>query len=266
MPDFEFLAATAATGAAAGLLAGLLGVGGGLIIVPALHALFLARQFPPDHLMHLAIGTSLASVAFTAVSSAWSHHRHGAVLWRTVHALAPGIVVGAAGGAVAADRLSSPVLRICFGVFACLIAVQIARNARPAAGRVLPGAAVMFGAGSVIGGISTLVGIGGGSLTVPFLLWCNVNLRHAVATSAACGLPIALAGAATMIVVGADHAGLPAGATGYVHWPAALAIAATSVACAPLGALLAHRLPLRALRVVFAILLLAMGLHMIGGV
>jgi uncharacterized membrane protein YfcA len=263
VPPLEFFALYAALGVLVGVLAGLLGVGGGIIIVPALAVFFHAQNFAPEILMHLALATSLASIVFTSMSSARAHHRHGAVLWPVVLRLSPGIVVGAGAGALVVDTLSSEALRVTFGIFACLVAWQTARGSRPQPQRDIPGSPGLWLAGGAIGSVSTLVGIGGGSLTVPFLLWCNVGIHRAVATSSACALPIALAGSAAMMLAGWKAPNLPPGATGYVYWPAALIIAATSVLAAPWGAGLSHALPVAVLRRIFAVFLVLVGVRML---
>jgi hypothetical protein len=250
-------------GSVAGMLAGLLGVGGGLVIVPVLAWLFHLAGMPPEVVMHMAIGTSLATIVPTSLSSVWAHHRLGAVLWGAVARLAPGIVLGAALGATLADLLPGESLRLTFGLFELAVAVQMGLNLRPAPHRVLPAKWGMWGAGSAIGLVSALVGIGGGTMTVPFLQWCNVAMRQAVATSAACGLPIAIAGATGFIVTGWNAPALPAWSSGYLYWPAFTGIAVASVLVAPLGARLAHRLPTAVLKRFFALFLLFLGLHML---
>lgn len=250
-------------GTIAGLLAGLLGVGGGLVIVPALAVLFLSADMPPVIIMHLALGTSLATIAVTSVSSAWAHHRYGAVLWPVFLRLSPGIVIGAWLGATVAEQLSSTVLQKVFGIFELLVAVQMGLNLKPAAHRQLPGKLITSVAGTVIGGVSAIVGIGGGTLTVPFLHWCNVNMRKAVATSAACGFPIAVAGALGYIVAGWNNSALPDGSSGYVYWPAFAVISVTSLLFAPLGAKLAHAIPVALLKRIFAVVLLGLGIKML---
>ncbi len=250
-------------GAIAGTLAGLLGLGGGLVIVPALFFIFQKQQFAPEITMHLALGTSLASVVFTALSSSYAHHRHGAVRWDALALLAPGVAVGALLGALIADSLPTKVLRIAFGVFECLVAAQMWFALRPRAQRGLPHKFGMLSVGAGIGVLSAVLGIGGGTLTVPFLVWCNVVIHQAVATSAACGLPIALAGSAGFIAAGWQAAQLPAWSSGYVYWPAAAGIIASSTALAPLGAWLAHKLPVQTLRRLFAVVLAIIGLRML---
>jgi uncharacterized membrane protein YfcA len=249
-------------GVIAGFCAGLFGIGGGLVIVPALVYL-LQSQSPGDHLMQTVIGTSLATVIPTALASTWAHHRHGAVAWPLVRRLAPGIVIGTAGGAVIADLIGSNALRSFFAVFLFAAALHMAFGGWPAGRRALPGRRGMTAAGIIIGAVSALVGIGGGTLTTPFLAWCRVELRRAVATSAACGLPIALTGTVAYLIAGLNESGLPAGNGGYIHWPAAAAIAATSICTAPLGARLTHRLPVILLRRLFAVLLAAVAARLL---
>ena len=257
------IAAYLLLGAIAGIIAGLLGLGGGIIIVPALFFLFLKQGLTAEILMHMAVATSLATIVFTSLSSAWAHHRHGAVHWQVVRQFTPGIVVGCILGALAADQLKSDYLRIAFGVFEILVAIQIGFNLKPAGTRSLPGQIPMLFSGGVIGTLSTILGIGGGTLTVPFLLWCNENIRNAVATSSACGLPIAVAGTAAMILTGWSNTHLPAGSTGYVYWPAAIGVLVASMLTAPLGAMLAHKLPVNVLKRIFAIFIAIIGIRML---
>ncbi len=252
-------------GAFAGVLAGLLGVGGGLVIVPVLDMIFRQQGFSNLLLVHLAIGTSLGTIVITSIASVRAHHKRGAVLWFAFWRLTPGIVLGAFLGAALADRLPSDNLRVVFGVFELLVALQLALNLKASPHRQLPGMPAMAVTGGLIGTISAVVGIGGGTMTVPFLVWCNVAMRKAVATYAACGLPIALAGAAGFVVTGWGHEGLPAWSSGYLYWPAFLGIVATSVLFAPLGARLAHRLPETGLRRFFALFLAVLGLRMLLG-
>lgn len=252
-------------GAFAGVMAGLLGVGGGLVIVPALAWIFQRQLIAETALMHLAIGTSLATIIVTSISSVRAHHQRGAVLWPTVWRLTPGIVTGAWLGAAVADALSSFALQKVFAVFVLLMAAQMGFGAKPAPHRDLPKAAGMLATGGVIGAVSAIVGIGGGSLTVPFLSWCNVPIRQAVATSAACGLPIALAGALGFVVTGLNAPDLPAWSLGYVYGPALLGVALTSMLFAPLGARLAHTLPTEMLKKIFAAFLAVIGVKMLLG-
>ncbi|HRX70636.1 MAG: sulfite exporter TauE/SafE family protein [Gammaproteobacteria bacterium] len=250
-------------GAFAGVMAGLLGVGGGLIIVPVLAWIFHHQHISDAVIMHLAIGTSLATIVVTSISSVRAHHRHGAVLWPVFWRLTPGIIVGAWVGAAIADALPSAVLSKVFAIFVLTVAAQMGFGAKPAPHRELPGTVGMTAVGGIIGTVSAIVGIGGGSLTVPFLTWCNTVIRQAVATSAACGLPIALAGAFGFVVTGLNAAGLPAWSLGYVYGPALLGITVTSTLSAPLGARLAHTLPTEMLKKVFAVFLAIIGARML---
>jgi uncharacterized membrane protein YfcA len=259
------LGALLALGALAGSLAGLLGIGGGLIVVPGLALLFADGPVPGDHLMQFALGTSLATIVVTAAASVRAHHHRGAVQWPTVGRLTPGIVAGALIGAAIVGSLPTRTLAIVFGVFLLLIAVRLALPGQPKASRALPGAPTLAGYGAGIGTLSALLGIGGGTLTVPQLTWHNTDIRAAVGTAAACGLPIALTGAGAYIAAGWSTAGLPLGATGYVYWPAFAAVAPASVAFAPLGARLAHRLPRAALRRGFAVFVAVVGVRMLVG-
>lgn len=252
-------------GAVAGTLAGLLGVGGGLLIVPVLAWMFLLQGHSPEVLMHMAVGTSLATIVMTSISSVRAHHGRGAVLWAAFARLAPGIVFGAWLGVMLAGSLRGDTLRQVFGVFELLVAVQMWINRPVPPHRALPGAAGMGLAGMVIGAVSAVVGIGGGTLTVPFLQWCNVAMRQAVATAAATGLPIALAGAVGYVVAGWGNPALPGMATGYLYWPSFLGIVAASVLFAPLGAYWAHRLPARQLKRFFALFLAMLGIWMLFG-
>ncbi len=251
------------TGSFAGLLAGLLGVGGGLIIVPVLALSFAAQGMADEVVMHLAVGTSLATIIFTSLSSVYAHHRRGAVLWSAFVAMTPGIVLGALGGALMARWLPTLSLRYLFGAFELFVALQMALSLKPAAHSGLPGRWGMSAAGAVIGGASALVGVGGGTLSVPFLLWCNVTIQRAIATSAACGLPIAVAGTAGFMISGWGNTQLPAGSSGYLYWPALFGVAGASVLLAPLGARLAHSLPTARLKQLFALLLLGLALRML---
>jgi hypothetical protein len=255
----ETLLIFALTGVAAGLLAGLFGVGGGLIMVPALAFVLPLQGVGSDVVMQVAIGTSLAVISATSVSSMLAHQRRGGVRWDLLRALAPGLAAGAVAGAFVAHALPGTVLQRIVGAGAILVAVQMFLDAKPASHRDVPGSAGLFGAGGVIGALSALIGIGGGALTVPFLSWRGVPIQQAVGTSAACGVPIAWFGAAGFVVAGWSVAGRPDFSAGYVALPAFAAIAVTSVLAAPVGARLAHALPPRALKRAFAVLLVVVG-------
>jgi uncharacterized membrane protein YfcA len=252
-------------GVAAGLLAGLLGVGGGLIIVPLLLATFTRQGLPAERLMHLALGTSLASIVFTSVSSFFAHHRRGAVDWGIVRRITPGILAGTFGGSWVASRLSTRPLTWIFTLFLYSVSFQMFLDRKPRPTREVPGAAGTGAAGALIGVVSSLVGIGGGSLSVPFMTWCNVPVHRAIGTSAAIGFPIAVAGAAGYVLNGLGAPGLPPHTLGYVHLYALGGIVAASMSTAPLGARLAHSLPVPRLKRAFAALLLVMGTRLLIG-
>ncbi len=252
-------------GAAAGLLAGLLGVGGGLIIVPVLAWILPSQGIPSSSVMHTALATSLATILFTSLSSVRAHHQRGAVRWDLVALLAPGILLGALLGAFLADLLPSSRLRQIFGLFELLVAIQIGLALIPPARGGIPGRLGNTLAGGGIGTLSALVGVGGGTLTVPYLVWCSVTMRQAVATSAACGLPIALAGTLGFVVAGWSLTDEVPWTLGYLYLPALLGIAIGGIAFAPLGAALSHRLPAHHLKRLFALLLAVLGIVMLLG-
>jgi len=252
-------------GAAVGILAGLLGVGGGLIIVPMVVFTLAWQGAPSQHLMHLALGTSLASIIFTSVSSFWAHHQRGAVHWTVVRRIVLGILLGTFLGSCLASRMSTNLLKGVFVVFLYYMAFQMLSNMKPKPTRGLPGPLGMFGVGNGIGAVSSLVGIGGGSLSVPFMVWCNMTVHDAIGTSAAIGFPIAIAGALGYIVNGLHVPDLPAYSLGYVYLPALAGIVGASVLTAPLGVRLAHSLPVAGLKRIFAVLLLVMGTKMLVG-
>jgi len=252
-------------GAFAGVLAGLLGIGGGLVIVPMLNIAFEWQNFPVEHIQHVALGTSLATIIFTSMSSMRAHHKRGAINYTAFWRLVPGIFVGTYLGACVAAVLPTMVLKIFFGFFLYYVATQMLLSLKPTSSRELPGNAGIFGVGSGIGIFSALVGIGGGTLTVPFLSWCNQTMHTAIATAAAVGLPIALAGTAGFVINGWGLEGLPGPNVGYIYIPAFLGIISMSVLTAPLGAKLAHSLPVEKLKKIFAILLYIVGTRMFWG-
>lgn len=251
-----------ATGAAAGLLAGLFGVGGGVVIVPALTLLLGHLDLGGDWVPHLAVGSSLASIVGTGAVSALAHHRRGAVRWRVVAALTPGILLGAWVGATLAGAMPDRWLIRVFAAFLAFVGLRMLLPSARGESHPMPGGSVLALAGAGIGALSALVGIGGGTLTVPFLVSRRFDLRAAVGTSAACGPPIALAGAIGFTVVGWGREGLPDWSTGFVYWPAVGLILLASLPVAPIGARIAHALPMAELRRAFAILLLAAAAHL----
>ena len=252
-----------AVGAFVGFFAGLLGVGGGLVTVPALAMIFSAQHFPADHVLHLALGTSMAAILFTSISSLREHHRHGAVIWTVVRDITPGILIGTALGTVLARQVSTRALAIFFAAFVVFVAVQMMFNLKPRPSRQLPGRLAVAGVGAGIGAVSSLAAIGGGTLTVPFLTWCNVKVHNAIGTSAAVGFPIALGGAVGYIVNGLSVAELPQWSLGFVYLPALAWLVASSMLTAPLGARTAHRLPVPTLKRIFAGVLVLLSAKML---
>jgi uncharacterized protein len=253
--DLTLIAALLLLGAAIGFAAGLLGIGGGMLAVPFMTVLFTAQKFPPQHVVHMAIATSLATIMFTSISSVRAHHKHGAVLWPVARQLAPGILIGSLVGAKVAGALPGRWLTLIFALFVATSATQLLLGRKPKPTRQLPGTAGMLGAGGAIGVVSAIVGAGGAFLSMPFMLWCNVRMHNAVATAAALGFPIAVAGTLGYVISGWHMTGITPGAIGYIHVPALLTLAVASVTTAPLGARLAHRLDTGRLKRVFALLL-----------
>ena len=252
-------------GAIAGVLAGLLGVGGGLVIVPMLVYCFTLQGLPNEHIMHIALGTSMASIIFTSVSSFMAHHKKGAVNWTVVKTISGGIVIGTFAGTWLAAGLSTAFLKGFFVIFLYYVATQMILGKKPPASRDLPGRAGMFTAGGTIGVVSSLVGIGGGSLSVPFMVWCNLPVHNAIGTSAAIGFPIAVAGCIGYLVNGFKAVSLPPFSVGFIYIPALIGIVLASVVTAPLGVRLAHSLPVPRLKKIFALLLFLVATKMAWG-
>lgn len=247
------LAALLALGAMTGFLAGLFGIGGGMVMVPFLTLLLTAAGVPLDHVVHMAIATSLATILFTSLSSVRAHHQRGAVMWPVVKVLAPGILIGSLLGAQVAAALPTALLALLFAGFVGFSATQMLLNRKPKPSRELPKAGGMFGVGNVIGLLSSLVGAGGGFISVPFMVWCNVTMHKAVATSAALGFPIAAAGTVGYVIAGWRELGPPTWQNaGFIYLPALAAITAMSVLTAPWGARVAHSLDVTRLKRLFA--------------
>jgi uncharacterized protein len=253
----------AALGIGTGFLAGLLGIGGGMVMVPFVTLIMGTRGVAPDLAVKMAIATSMATIIFTSVSSVRAHHKRGAVRWDIVKRLAPGIVAGgllASAGAFA--LLKGAWLALFFAAFVGFSATQMFLDKKPKPSRQMPGTAGQFTAGGVIGFLSGLVGAGGGFISVPFMTWCNVAIHSAVATSAALGFPIAVANVAGYVFSGQGLPGLPPGSFGYIWVPALVVIAACSVFTAPLGARAAHALPVRPLKKAFGSVLYLLAAYM----
>ncbi|HUL41448.1 MAG TPA: sulfite exporter TauE/SafE family protein [Burkholderiales bacterium] len=261
----EWWVAYLAVGALAGFLAGLLGVGGGFIFVPSLVFLFQSQDFPQTNLLHLALGTSLASIIFTSVSSFRAHHAHGAVNWTIVRRITPGIVLGSLLGSGFAALLSSSALALLFALFVFFAATQILFEIKPKPSRQMPGALGTFFVGIIIGITFSLVGGGGAILSIPFMLYCNIKTHDAIGTSSAIGFPIAVSGAVGYIFTGLTQDNLPPLSLGFVYLPALLWLVVAGVLTAPFGAKLAHRLPVARLRKVFAAFLYIIAAKMLFG-
>lgn len=250
-------------GICTGFLAGLLGIGGGMIMVPFITIILGQRGVAPGLAVKMAIATSMATIIFTSISSVRAHHKRGAVRWDIVRRLAPGIVIGSLVGSLGVFALLKGTwLAIVFGLFVGFSATQMFLDKKPKPTRQMPGTAGQFAAGGVIGFISGLVGAGGGFISVPFMAWCNIAIHNAVATSAALGFPIAVANVAGYVLAGTAVEGLPAGSFGYIWLPALVIIAACSVFTAPLGARAAHALPVAKLKRVFAAILYLLAAYM----
>ena len=251
-------------GLSTGFLAGLLGIGGGMMMVPFITIILAGRGVGPDLAVKMAIATSMATIIFTSVSSVRAHHKRGAVRWDIVKGLAPGIVLG--GGVASAGvfaALKGSTLALFFAAFVGFSATQMYLDRKPKPSRQMPGTGGQIAAGGVIGFLSGLVGAGGGFVSVPFMVAHNVSILNAVATSAALGFPIALANTVGYVVSGGSVANLPPGSLGYVWLPALAVIASCSVLTAPLGARMAHRLPVAKLKKVFAFVLYALAIYML---
>ncbi|MGP8307703.1 sulfite exporter TauE/SafE family protein [Vibrio sp. YIC-376] len=248
-------------GTCSGVLAGLFGIGGGIIIVPVLVFSFTAQGIPPEVLTHLAVGTSLSVILFTSVNSVLAHHKKGAVNWTIVRWLSVGIIVGSAAGGVTASLIPGAYLQQIIGVFAVVMALQMWFGWKPKKTASALKKSVLSVAGVVIGWASAIFGVGGGSLMVPFLSWNNVEMRNAVAISAACGMPIAFSGTCSFIMIGSGLVELPEYSLGYIYLPALAGIAITSMWSARIGAKLAHRLDPELLKKLFSMLLLGVGVN-----
>jgi len=252
-----------AIGALVGFLAGLLGIGGGAVTVPMLLFVFTANGFPGEHMMHLALATAMATIVFASLASVRAHATRGGVDWQVVQGMLPGILLGSLAGALLAGVLPSRPLALFFTVFLFYAASSMLFEVKPKATRTLPGRAGLFAVGGIISALSSLLAVGGAFLTIPFLTWCNVPLRRAIGTAAAAGFALPAAASAGYVIGGLRVEGLPAWSLGYVYLPALALVASTSMLTAPLGARLTHRLPVRQLRMVIALLLYAVAARML---
>ena len=242
-------------GMVTGFLAGLLGIGGGMLMVPFITFILTSKGYPHEYTMKMAVATSLATICFTSLSSVRAHNRRGAVLWPVVRLLTPGIILGSLIGAQAAVALPGKALSILFAIFVAFSATQMFLDRKPKPSRTLPGRLGTFGMGWLIGMLSSLVGAGGAFVSVPFMTWCNVKIHDAVGTSAALGFPIALAGTLGYVWAGQNLPQMPPGSLGYLYLPGLAVISLASIGTAPLGARLAHSMDIRPLKKVFAAVL-----------
>ncbi len=246
-----------------GFFAGLLGIGGGLILVTLMVYMFTVQEFPADRLLHLALGTSIASIVFTSISSLRAHHKHGAVRWDILRIAVPGLIAGTLFGTFVADQMKSKYLAIFFVIFVYYSAVQMFANVKPKPTRQLPGKIGMTVVAIIVGIVSSLVGVGGGVMTIPLMSLCNVPMRQTIGTSAALGLPIAIAGTVGFIVTGLGKDHLPPLTVGYVYLPALVGIVIGTFVTVPWGAKAAHSLPVTTLKKIFAVILFILATKML---
>ena len=245
-----------ACGAVSGVLAGMLGIGGGMILVPFMIIVFNHQQFDQSIIVHMAIATGMASILFTSLSAIRAHHKHGTIDWKLVIALSPGIIAGGLiGGSELFDAFPTSWLSLFFALFIVYTSIQMFINKKPKPGRQLPGKVGLFSFGAFAGALSSLLGAGGAFVTVPFMIWCNISTHTAMASASGLGFPIAVAATIGYIVGSWNHAGLPPGSLGYIYLPAVACIVAASIFTAPLGAKMARSMNTANLKRVFGVML-----------
>ena len=266
MLSMESILAFLLLGGVVGFMAGLLGIGGGGIMVPILTSLFLWQGVAVDQVVHLALGTSMAAIVLTSFASLRAHHQRQGVIWVVVKQMTPGIIFGTFIATFVVALASTVYLAVFFAVFMAFVSVQMFLDKKPKPSRTLGGNLGMMFAAVGIGAISALVSIGGGSLTVPYLTWQNVELKKAIGTSAAVGFPIAVAGTLGYLINGWGHVYAHSYTFGFVYLPAVLLISVVSFVTAPLGAKMAHQLPVAKLKKIFAILLLSLSFKMLNSI
>jgi uncharacterized membrane protein YfcA len=250
-------------GSISGFLAGLLGIGGGMILVPFMILVFNHLGFSQEVIVHMAIATGMCTILFTTSSAIWAHHKHGSIDWKLVAALSPGMVFGGLiGGSELFEALKTSWLSLFFAVFIVYTSIQMLLNKKPKAGRDLPGALGLFSFGGFAGALASLVGAGGAFITVPFMLWCNVKPHTAMATSSGLGLPVAAAATLGYMYGSWGNPNLPAGSMGFVYLPAVACIVVVSIFTAPFGARLARKLDVAQLKRVFGVMLLLLAAFM----
>ncbi len=263
MLEVEWLLSFLLLGSFIGFMAGLLGIGGGGIMVPVLTTVFLQQGIPVKDVVHLALGTSMASIIITSISSLRAHNEKGGVIWHVVKRMAAGVILGALLATFLVASLSSVYLALFFAIFMAYVSLQMFLNKKPKPSRELAGSMGLFMAGSGIGVISALVSIGGGSLTVPYLTWQNVEVKKAIGTSAAIGLPLSIAGTLGYLINGWASSVPQDFIFGYIYLPAVFLISTTSFFTAPYGAKLAHKLPVPVLKKIFSMLLIILSIKML---
>jgi uncharacterized membrane protein YfcA len=252
-------------GACTGFMAGLLGVGGGMLLVPFMTMLLSYQGVEGSLAVKMAIATSMATILFTSLSSIRAHHRRGAIRWDLVVGIAPGILIGGLiAGAGVFVLLKGTSLALFFALFVGFSATQMLFNRQPKSSRQMPATVGRWGVGALIGMISGLVGAGGGFLSVPFMTWCNVPMHRAVATSAALGFPIALANTLGYVIGGWHLESHLLGSFGYLWMPGLLVVVSASVLTAPWGARVAHALDVAQLKKVFALMMYGLAAYMLG--
>lgn len=253
-------------GAVAGLLSGMFGVGGGIVVVPMLAIVFTADHFPASHLMHLAIGTSLATIIINSMSSTWSHHQRQNIDWDILKSTTLGTLVGVIAGVWLASQLHSDALKLFFAIFECMVAIQLFLKSKHPESNLTPSVLntpASFSFGGIVGLLSSLLGIGGGTVSLPILLLLRVKTRKAIGTAAAMGLPISVVGTVAYSIAGRNIEHLPTNSLGYIYIPAFIGIALTGLMTAPLGVSLAQKLPIGALKKLLATLLFGLGIKML---
>jgi len=250
-------------GAGVGFLAGLLGIGGGMLQVPLMVLVFTAKGFPAEHLMHMSLATAMATIPFTSASSVTAHHLHGNVDWLTVRRMIAGLIAGAGLGALSTGLIPGRPLAVFFTFFLFYAAINMLLNLKPRSARSLPGRGAMAVVGAAIGFTASLLAAGAAFITIPFMTWCGVGLKRAIGTAAAVGFPLSVAASVGYVLAGSSQPGLPQYSLGYVYLPALAMIVIASVPMAPLGAKVSARVPVKPLRWFFAAMLLTLAVRML---
>jgi uncharacterized membrane protein YfcA len=261
--EIEWVLSFLLLGTFVGVMAGLLGIGGGGIMVPILTTIFLAQGLPVEKVVHLALGTSMASIIFTSLSSMRAHNSNDAVIWKIVKGISVGVLLGTFFATFVASKIDSIYLAMFFSIFMAYVSIQMFLNKKPQPDKNISGNKEIFFAGTGIGAISAFVSIGGGSLTVPYLVWRNINIKKAVGTSAAIGLPISIAGTLGYLINGWSNTSVENYTFGFIYLPAVILISITSFFSAPYGVKLAHYLPVSVLKKIFSLLLITLSIKML---